>query len=228
MTLDEALRAFGLRPAGGRPARVAIVDSGVYAAHPHVQGLSAGISLVPGSDPADYVDRNGHGTAVAAAIREKAPRAELVAVKVFDRELATTARALAEAIEWAAGQRVDLINLSLGTTNPAHADRLQAAVLAAREAGTIVVAAADQGDLPSLPGSLTGVVAVSLDWDIDRGAVGVGAAGAEAIRLRASGYPRPVPGVPPERNLKGISFAVANATGVIARAFELEPPRPDR
>ena len=34
---------------------------------------------------------------------------------------------------------------------------------------------------------------------------------------RASGFPRPVPGVPPERNLKGISFAVANVTGVLAR-----------
>jgi hypothetical protein len=32
-----------------------------------------------------------------------------------------------------------------------------------------------------------------------------------------SGYPRPVPGVPPERNLKGISFAVANVTGLLAR-----------
>jgi hypothetical protein len=33
--------------------------------------------------------------------------------------------------------------------------------------------------------------------------------------VRASGYPRPIPGVPPERNLKGISFAVANATGLL-------------
>ena len=35
------------------------------------------------------------------------------------------------------------------------------------------------------------------------------------ITLRASGYPRPIPGVPPERNLKGLSFAVANATGLL-------------
>ena len=32
---------------------------------------------------------------------------------------------------------------------------------------------------------------------------------------RASGYPRPIPGVAPERNLKGISFAVANTTGLL-------------
>ncbi|MCU1294271.1 MAG: hypothetical protein JWP08_3121, partial [Bryobacterales bacterium] len=29
----------------------------------------------------------------------------------------------------------------------------------------------------------------------------------------ASGFPRDIPGVPPERNLQGISFAVANVTG---------------
>jgi hypothetical protein len=33
---------------------------------------------------------------------------------------------------------------------------------------------------------------------------------------RASGWPRPIPGVPPARNLNGISFAVANVTGILA------------
>jgi len=34
----------------------------------------------------------------------------------------------------------------------------------------------------------------------------------------ASGYPRPIPGVQPRRNLYGISFAVAQASGFAARA----------
>jgi len=41
--------------------------------------------------------------------------------------------------------------------------------------------------------------------------------------LAASPYPRPIPGVPPERNLNGISFAVANATGVLARLLAEAP-----
>jgi len=217
VTPREAIEAFGLRPPATRPVRVAIIDSGVYAGHPHVQGVAGGISLIAGADPSDYVDRNGHGTAVTAAIREKAPAADVIVVKIFDRTLAATANDLARAIEWAAGQQVDLVNLSLGTTNPAHAERLQAAVDAARAAAAAVVAAADQVGLPSLPGSLRGVIAVALDWACDRNAVIVDAAGPDVIRLRASGYPRPIPGVPPDRNLKGISFAVANATGVIAR-----------
>jgi hypothetical protein len=39
----------------------------------------------------------------------------------------------------------------------------------------------------------------------------------------ASPYPRPIPGVPVERNLNGISFAVANATGCLARALADKP-----
>ena len=41
--------------------------------------------------------------------------------------------------------------------------------------------------------------------------------------LRASGYPRPIPGVPPEHNLRGISFAVANATALLACALTARP-----
>jgi subtilisin family serine protease len=226
VTLAEALRAFGVGPVTRRAPRVAIVDSGVYAEHPHVQGVAGGVSLLAGGT--DYIDRNGHGTAVAAVVREKAPGADLFAVKIFDRTLAATADDLARAIEWASGQHVDLINLSLGTTNPEHANRLQAAVTSARAAGAAVVTAAEQGGLPSLPGSLRGVIAVSVDWHCERDAVIVDAASADVARLRASGYPRPIPGVSPERNLKGVSFAVANATGLIARQLaSLELPIPN-
>lgn len=215
--LHEALQAYGLQPVAGRSVRVAIVDSGVYAGHPHVQGVAAGISLVSGAQEDDYIDRNGHGTAVAAAIREKAPAAEIIAVKIFDRELAATATELARGIEWAAAAGVHLINLSLGTTNPAHADRLAGALAAAHVAGAAVVAAARQSGLPSLPGSLQPVIAVDVDWDCGRDDLVAEAADAAILNLRASGYPRPIPGVPAERNLKGVSFAVANATGLIAR-----------
>ena len=217
MTLADALARFGAAPIDGRAVRVAVVDSGVYAAHPHVQGVAGGVSLVTDPASGDYIDRHGHGTAVAAAIRDQAPAVELFAIKVFDRTLATSASTLERAIEWAAAQCMDLVNLSLGTTTAEHAGRLQEAVRAARRAGAVVVAAADQGGMPSLPGALEGVVAVSLDWTCDRREIVVESADGGVILVRASGYPRPIPGVPPERNLRGISFAVANASGVIAR-----------
>jgi len=43
----------------------------------------------------------------------------------------------------------------------------------------------------------------------------------------ASPFPRPIPGVPLERNVHGISFAVANATGLLARALTRASVTPD-
>ncbi len=38
--------------------------------------------------------------------------------------------------------------------------------------------------------------------------------------MRASGFPRPIPGVPPDQNVSGLSFAVANASGFLALVLE--------
>jgi hypothetical protein len=212
----------------GRGVRVAVVDSGMHAAHPHVGGAVAeGVGFdAEGRMGGDTVDRLGHGTAVAAAIREKAPEAELLAVKVFDRSLSTTGRALVEAIRWAAGARAALVNLSLGTANPDHEAALSAAVREATALGAIVLAAAPDGQVRWLPGALPGVAAVALDWDCPRDRCHVSDAPGGGLSLRASGFPRPIPGVPPERNEKGRSFAVANATGRLALAIEGRPRRP--
>ncbi|HEX5215286.1 MAG TPA: S8 family serine peptidase [Vicinamibacterales bacterium] len=216
----------------GRGVRVAVIDSGVHASHPHVGGLVEGASVGPDGDvrEGDAEDRLGHGTAVAAAIHEKAPGAAIVPVRVFDRELTATIDALVSAIRWAAGARAALINLSLGTLNPAHADRLRDAIAAASNQGAVVVAAAPDPDHPWLPGGLAGVFAVELDWACPRDRCEVAwMADSASVRIRASGFPRPIPGVPPERNLRGVSFAVANATGLLARAIEgVDSDRPSR
>lgn len=234
------------RSEAGRGVRIAVIDSGVHVAHPHIAGgVIGGVSIdAEGGRHADFVDTLGHGTAVTAVIREKAPEAVILAARVFDLELKATAAALVAAIGWAVEQRAHLINLSLGTSNPAHADPLGAALARARSQGTLVVAAGPSEGVEWLPGSLPGAIAVAVDWTlpreqcvidgqlappIDRTRSGVRMAALQAatdaaempsrLTVRASGYPRPVPGVPPSRNLKGVSFAVANATGLIARAM---------
>jgi hypothetical protein len=219
LTLSLAL----LAGRSGRGVRIAVVDSGVYAAHPHVGGIAGGVAIDSGGNRGgDVIDRMGHGTAVAAAIREKAPEAELLAVKVFDRSLATTVAALVEAIRWAANAEAALINLSLGTANAVHAPALAGAVREASELGSFVVAAAPHDGVAWLPGALAGVVAVQLDWECPRDACRLTRDADGSLRLRASGYPRPIPGVPPAQNERGQSFAVANATGLVALAIEGE------
>lgn len=210
-------------PSGPRPVTVAVVDSGVNVPHPHLPEVAGGVAIdLEGVESDDYVDRLGHGTAAAAAIHEKAPEAELWAVKVFDRRLATSVPILAQAIEWAVERGIRLVNLSLGTPNHFRKLELAPAVEAAVDAGTIIVSAAEHDGRLWYPGSMPGVVGVVMDAEQPRAEVSV-VDMPRGRALRASPYPRPVPGVPPERNFNGISFAVANVTGVVAGLLAERP-----
>ncbi len=229
MTAPSAvtLSLHALRGRTGRGVRVAVIDSGVHADHPHVGGISGGVAIdADGALTSDLIDRLGHGTAVAAAIREKAPGVELLAVKVFDQSLTSTGRALVDGIVWSADQGVHIINLSLGTLNQDHAEPLTAAVRYATSHGAIVVSAAPQPDAAWLPGGLAGVVAVDVNWSGSRDVCDIQLDEQGSLRVMASGYPRPIPGVPPERNFRGLSFAVANATGLLALALDAHPETP--
>jgi len=207
----------------GRGVRIAVIDSGVHASHPHVNGVAGGVAICEdGALSGDYVDRLGHGTAVAAAIREKAPDAEIFAIKVFWRSLATTAAALARALDAAAANGAHVINVSLGTSNPEHRSVLAAAVARAASTGAIVVAADEDRGVRFLPGAGDAVVPVRADWTLDRSAYALASIDGRAV-LIASPYPRDIPGVPREKNLSGVSFAVANASAFVARALEAHP-----
>jgi len=186
--------------------KIAIIDSGVHPGHPHVGEIAGAVEITLTGQGSDGVDRLGHGTAVAGAIREKAPEAELYAVKVFDRRLSANIDVILRALEWCRDHGMDIVNLSLGTGNPAHRERFLGAICD----DLLVVSAAN-----SLPGSLPGVIGVAPDPDCPR----------DVFRYHdgmfyASPYPRPIPGVPVTRNLQGISFAVANMTGMIARVLK--------
>jgi hypothetical protein len=199
----------------GRGVRVAVIDSGVNPRHPHIIGIAGGVTVTSEGalDPEGWIDRLGHGTAVTAAIQEKAPRAEYFAVKVFHNELWTRGRNLARGIEWAIDAGMDVINLSLGTQNPAHTALFRPVVERAVAKGIALVSA-----YGCLPGTLEGVFAVSGDAECPRDRYRV-----EGELFLASPFPRPAPDISPERNLHGISFAVANFCGFVAQARALIP-----
>ena len=184
--------------------KIAIIDSGIHAGHPHVGAIAGAVEITASGESNDGIDRLGHGTAVAGAIREKAPDAERYAVKVFDRRLSANVGVIVGALEWCREHGMDLVNLSLGTDNPAHEAAFAAAI-----GDLLLVSAAGM-----LPGTLPGVIAVAADPDCPR----------DAFRYHdgmfyASPYPRPIPGVPVNQNLQGISFAVANMSGFVARTL---------
>lgn len=196
-----------------------MIDSGVHHTHPHIDAgrLLPGCSVLTDgtvlSDPNETLDKLGHGTAVTAAIQELAPDAEILTIRVFRDGLRASARALATAIRQALEAECDLINLSLGTANPQHAEVFALLAEEAADRGALIVAAFEAEGQPCWPGSLPQVLGVGLDWDLPRGEPRLSP---DRRIVMASGYPRPIPGVAPRRNLYGVSFAVAQVTGWIA------------
>jgi len=184
-----------------------VVDSGIFPAHAHVGSVAGGVFIGQFGDEGDYVDRLGHGTAVAGAIREKLPEAELYAVKVFDRRLTVHTDIIFRAFEWCLRHNMDAINLSLGSKNEEHSEGYRNFLRAARERGVLVVSAGNM-----FPGCLEGAIGAWPDYECPRDHYRV-----EEGRYYASGYPRPLPGLPMTANLQGVSFAVANLTGLLLR-----------
>jgi len=146
--------------------KVAVVDSGVDAAHPKVGPVAGGVSFAVGADGrtvrgADIADCAGHGTACAGIIRKGAPDAELYSIRIFDASLGADGRALVAAIRWAAAHRMDVMNLSLGTTDVTFREAVAEACREAVEAGVILVAAAHNEGRESYPAVLPEAIGVA-------------------------------------------------------------------
>jgi hypothetical protein len=120
-----------------------------------------------------------------------------------------------------------VINLSLGTINKSHNERFQQVIARAVAHNIAIVSASEISGEKAWPGCSPHVIGVGLDWECPRDSFGYESNG-ERITFTTSGYPRSIPGVPPERNLSGISFAVANMTGFVVRAKEAFPDLPVR
>jgi len=201
-----------------RPVRIGILDSGVHAGHPHVGRIVEGITISPDGIGSGYVDTLGHGTAVASLIHYLNPEADIAAVKIFESKLATTLATVIRAIDWCLEHQIDVINLSLGTLNPGHRDAFEEAIARTQKAGAVIVSALEINGEAALPGSLPGVIGV------------VETESSSAIEYQtferygkavftAPPFPRDIPGVPRERNLRGVSFAVARISARVAQAW---------
>lgn len=186
-----------------------MADSGINPRDPQVGGVEGGIGLrfLEGRIESDgsWEDLLGHGTAVAATIKGHAPGAVLYSIRIFRRRLQASAESLLHAIDWSVGQKLDLLNLSLGCSNDESKAALLDALERAVSAGLAIVAPAEEIEMP-------GVVRVVADEALVNGEIRD-----ERGTFYASPWARSRGELPRERNFHGTSFAVANVSGIAAR-----------
>lgn len=159
---------------------VAVLDTGVDADHPDLDGrvLSGWDSMVEGGD--GRVDPNGHGTHVAGILAAAAgndvgiggvaPGVSILPVRVLDETGNGDDDELALGIIWAVDHGADIMNLSIGGAVPSTL--LEGAIDYALDAGVLVVVAAGNsgamGNEPSYPAAYRQVLAVGSTDSSDR------------------------------------------------------------
>ncbi len=221
-----------LSPYSGRGVKVAIVDSGIDPQHPKLGRIKGGVEfavndrgkIISGLGLA-LADKVGHGTACAGIVHKVAPAAELYSVRIFDESLMTDGRLLVAALRWAIEQRMDVVNLSLGTTDSAYNGELEQVCREAVEKGIILLAATHGEDLPSCPALWPEVIGV-VGGQVHGHNAYYYRAGAD-IECIARGDKQKVCWLERrEVEQQGSSFAVPYMTGIVALLREARPQAP--
>jgi thermitase len=208
---------------GAAPTVVAVLDTGVDAAHPDLAGV-----LVPGwnavAESPEPTDGHGHGTFVAGVIAAQANngvgglgacwRCSVMPVKVIGDDGTGTAADVAEGLVWAADHGAHVINLSFVLGG--YDSGVAGAVAYARAKGALVVAAAGNSGTSDVtfPAAEPGVVSVTATdpndahfaWATFGGWVSVAAPGCSHSTAPGGGY----------GEFCGTSSATAFASGVAA------------
>lgn len=145
--------------AAGAGTVVAVIDTGVDASHPDLDGrvLPGGFNALDNSEntadtgngqdddgDGEVDEMTGHGTHVAGIIAQVAPEVEILAITGLDSDGVGDAFLLAESIYFAIDAGANVINLSLGSTRDAQV--VEDAVAEAFDAGVVVAAAAGNLD----------------------------------------------------------------------------------
>jgi subtilisin len=175
LSLDELSPEWAWGGSTGAGARVAVVDSGIDADHPALEGcveVDNGVMIRTTPDGTEDIngphdDSFGHGTACAGIIHTLAPQARITSVKVLGAGLSGKAVAFLRGLAWAIEQRFDVINLSLGTTRRDWALPFYELCDEAYFQNCFLVTAANNVTRPSFPSLYAAVTSVACNLATD-------------------------------------------------------------
>lgn len=147
--------------------KIALIDSGVD--YSEDIEISKRKNFIQGEDQETilYEDSTGHGTSIAGMIAAKEneigitgiyPGVTLYSARVLDANNEAPIERVVKAIQWAISEKVNIINISFGTT--IDSKRLHEAIQDAYESGILIIAAAGNHGVLEYPAAYKEVMAV--------------------------------------------------------------------
>ncbi len=173
--LDELTPEWAWGGADGAGVRIAVIDSGIDAAHPRLDDCvdrDAAVSfavrngeVVRSDGPHD--DSFGHGTACAGIVHSIAPAARVTSIKVLGNGLQGKAAAFHAGLTHAIDAGFDVVNLSLGTRKRDWALAFHDVCDRAYFGNSFIVTAANNVQRRSFPSLYASVASVACNLDDD-------------------------------------------------------------
>ena len=165
--LDQITADWAWGGSDGEGVKVAVIDSGIDADHPAVEGNMGGyVAVTDGPlglhhDTEPHEDSYGHGTACAGIIRSIAPGCELYSVKVLGARLSGRGTTFTAGLRWAIENGIDVCNISMGTTKKNFFGVLHDLADKAYFRNTLLVTAANNMPQTSFPSLYSSVISVA-------------------------------------------------------------------
>jgi len=215
--------------ASGTGITVAVVDSGIDAAHPEVGAVDRAVALQWDADTQEatlsegpHDDLYGHGTACAGIIRRAAPDATLWSVRVLGRKLSGKGVVFAAGLRWAIAQGARVVNLSLSTSREDYFGLFHEVADEAAFAGVVLVCAANNVPAPTYPAQFSSVISVAAHDGQDP--FELDANPAPPVDFGAPGIDVRVPWLDGGTIVStGNSFAAPHVAGLVARLLSKHP-----
>jgi subtilisin len=214
----------------GAGVRVAVIDSGIDAAHPAVGRVAGGAVLEFDPEAEDGVritegpheDLFGHGTACAGVIRIAAPEAELYSVRVLGARLTGKGVVFAAGLRWALEHGIQVVNLSLSTGKQDYFGLFHELVDRAYFHRMMLVCAVNNVPGPTYPSEYSSVFSVAAHEAKDP--FGFDYNPSPPVEFGAPGIDVKVPWLDGATiEATGNSFAAPHITGLVARILGKHP-----